>query len=238
MQFNFKKKFGQNFLINEGIIEKIASNVFADKIYEIGPGSGALTKKLLNLNKKIKAIEIDSECIEILRKKFENEPNFDLIQTDALEFKFDKNIFIVGNLPYNIGTKIIENFVLNDSVGGIFMLQKEVADRILNCDNKLGVFVQSLFDVSKIMNVSAENFFPKPKVNSSVIALKRNNRPLFDMKKFKQMLFLFFSQPRKKISFIRHYDELLFKKIIEQSWDLNLRAENVKKEDYIKLALN
>ena len=235
MNFNFKKKFGQNFLKNNNVINKICDCFNKhDDFYEIGPGAGSLTKEFLKRNKKINAIELDQECIELL-KNLKNE-NLNIIHQDVLNYEFKENCVVVGNLPYNIGTKIIENLIFANFSYGVFMLQKEVAQRILFPNSsKLGIFVNACYDVKKIIEVAPNSFIPAPKVDSMVIELKRNERKI-DLKKIKYISKLFYLHKKKKINFVRKIDENVFEVIKKLNWNLNLRCHEIAKEKYYELA--
>lgn len=182
-----KKQFGQNFLIDNTVLDKISNSVFAseeDLIIEIGPGRGALTKKLLEKKAKILAYEIDRDLIPVLNK-LDNKnliiKNVDFLKSDISEDLKDfdyKNLFIVGNLPYYITTPIIDNIIKS----GVFhesltiMVQFEVANRFLaSVKSKdygyFTVFLQHFYNLKRIIDVNATSFDPAPKVKSSVIQL-------------------------------------------------------------------
>ena len=183
-----KKSLGQNFLIDKNIINKIIKIGSINKnksILEIGPGSGNLTEKLVKLKvKDIIVVEKDKNLSLLLSKKFYNYNNFQVVNDDILKkikfFEFKKNFIVYGNLPYNISTQILVLLAtLNkwppwyDSL--IFMFQKEVADRILakkNTNNygRLAVLCNWRLDIKKHFDISKNCFFPKPKVNSTVLS--------------------------------------------------------------------
>lgn len=180
-----KKFLGQHFLIDENISKKIV-NCFSlnkfDKIVEIGPGKGALTKYLFEFSDKLILIEYDNESVEYIKSSFKiHNPN--IIKQDFLKYNLkdvlsqtSKNL-IIGNFPYNISSqiifKILENYLLVDNLVGMF--QKEVAERIISKPNSkeygiISVKTQLLYDVKILFDVSPNVFFPKPRVNSSVIS--------------------------------------------------------------------
>ena len=181
-----KKYFGQNFLINETISKKIVLGLDVGKneqIIEIGPGKGALTKFLIEKYEHIKLVEIDFDCVIFLKKKFQN---IDVIHDDFLTVTNEKiqfkNYSIIGNFPYNVSSQILFKILENrDHISQVVgMFQKEVADRI--CSNSkskkygiLSVLIQAYFNCEQLFDVAPENFRPKPKINSSVIRLKRNS---------------------------------------------------------------
>lgn len=193
-----KKRFGQNFLKNQAICEKMAQAVMAQKplhVLEIGPGQGALTTLLLEQLSVLTAIEIDRDLLDFLRKKFEGK-NLNLIQSDVLEvdlFKLtqEKNIdLIFGNLPYNISTPLLIKY--RDEcpmIPGIFLLQKEVAERLAAKPGskdygRLSLMMQLNYDFEILFDVTPDNFHPVPKVMSSFIKTTPHHRykahPLFE----------------------------------------------------------
>jgi len=246
MKLKPKKKFGQHFLTNKLIAKKIVDNLNntpSHLILEIGPGEGALTQFLIEKKNKIKLIEIDEEAIKILRIKF---PQIDIIHDDFLKYDLtksgNKKYIIVGNFPYNISTqilfKILNSRDLVDEVVGMF--QKEVADRICSAPNskKYGipsVLLQAFFNCQQLFDVSANNFDPKPKVNSSVIKLTRNNKCDLgcDYKQFIQVVKSSFSQRRKKIkNALKNFTNLNDQRISQM---ITKRAEELSVKDFIEL---
>ncbi|AZF07676.1 SSU rRNA (adenine(1518)-N(6)/adenine(1519)-N(6))- dimethyltransferase [Pseudomonas sp. R5-89-07] len=140
-QHRARKRFGQNFLHDAGVIDRILRSIHAkpeDRLLEIGPGQGALTQGLLASGGQLDVVELDKDLIPILNQQFADKPNFNLHQGDALKFDFNSlnaapnSLRVVGNLPYNISTPLI--FHLLNNAGIIrdmhFMLQKEVVERL------------------------------------------------------------------------------------------------------------
>lgn len=181
-----KKRFGQNFLCDQNIIEQII-NVIAPKttehFVEIGPGKGALTLQLLPKVKKLDAIELDRDLIPILVKSCANFHNLILHQADVLQFDFatlpDLPLRVVGNLPYNISTPVL--FYLadyNELVTDLhFMLQLEVAERMIAKPNskaygRLSVMLQYYYNIDLLFHVPASSFSPIPKVTSAFVRLR------------------------------------------------------------------
>jgi len=239
MKFHFKKHFGQNFLRNKNIIWKIVNSIPKkyDEIYEIGPGQGALTQFLLGRFAKVIAIEIDQDCVKILSEKFIDFSNLEIISADVLKYDFAPNSVIIGNLPYNIGTKIIENFLHNPIDFGVFMLQKEVAQRMSGVDFcRLSVLIQSVYDVKKITDVSPEDFVPKPKVHSQVISLQKHCKFVdVDLERLKKMTSVVFQNPRKKLSALKKSNLAILAELEKFGVDLNLRPEKIPKEIFYKI---
>lgn len=231
--FKFKKRFGQNFLLNEKIIDKITDcfHDFSD-IIEVGPGNGALTKSLLNKGKSITAIDIDIDCINSLK-----DLNINLIHADILSYDLPNNQPIIGNLPYNISSKIVEKIVKKTVPFAVFMFQKEVAELLTGVDyNRLTIFAQSRYVIHKLMDVKPGNFFPVPKVNSQVVVFSLIDDYLdVNLDLLQKNLAIIFANRRKMIKHIGKKHPKLLEKIISIGIDPTLRAENVSKELYYDL---
>ena len=190
-----KKKWGQNFLNDPNIAKKtinLLNDTSEEKILEIGPGNGALTKRIHA--KKITAIEIDKELCNNL-EKIEN-PNLSVINENFLKTNLDDISFdkVIGNLPYNISSQIIFKILnhLNWSKA-VFMIQKELADRIISKEGsrqygRISVMIQSICQVKREFNVTANCFFPKPDVQSTVISLKKKEAIGVDYKKLEEIV--------------------------------------------------
>ena len=201
-----KKKWGQNFLTDPNVSNKIINLLNSnlnDSILEIGPGKGILTKKIKA--KKITAIEIDSQLCSFLANL--NINNLEIINHDCLKTNLDKISFnkIIGNLPYNISSQIIFKFLYQNTwERAIIMIQKELADRIISKEGsrqygRISVMIQSICTLKKEFNVSANCFFPKPDIESTVISLEKKKLEQFDYKNLEQVVRISFSQRRKKI---------------------------------------
>jgi len=250
-----KKSLGQNFLIDQKIIDRIIHTVkIKDKsILEIGPGTGNLTKNILKKKpKKLIVIEKDNDLAESLKKDLED--NIKIINDDVLkidENKLDVDVLTVfGNLPYNISTEILCNWIVNiknknfwfDNL--ILMFQKEVAERIIakfNTKNygRLSILSNWKLEIEKICDVQPSSFFPKPKVDSSVLLLKPKLDffPLSNPKNLEKLTRTFFMHRRKMLK--KSYN-LLFKGNLDiakkLNIDLNLRPQNLNFETYYKLS--
>lgn len=196
--FKFTKSLGQNFLIDDSVLEDIVSGAEIgpdDLVIEIGPGVGTLTRELLKKAKKVVAIELDSELIPILTNELGDNPNFRLVHEDALKVDFneiigeEKSVKLVANLPYYVTTPIIAR-LLNEGYNFkslTIMIQKEVAERINsepNCKEygALSILVQYFCDTKIIRKVSPASFIPKPKVDSIVIRLDKLDKPKAELK--------------------------------------------------------
>ena len=256
MKINPKKSLGQNFLIDKNIIEKIcdAANITRNNnVLEIGPGTGNLTDFILQKKpKKFHVIEKDERLIKNLNQRFDDKItiiNEDILKYD-LKLLSDKDLIIFGNLPYNISSQILANFI-NYSYSEfsykklVFMFQKEVADRILAKDNsknygRLSIFSSWKLNIKKIMDINPSSFFPKPKVMSSLLIFEpRINYIKFkNSKNLEHITNVFFNQRRKMI---KKPINILFKNsetvIKDLNLDTNLRPQNLKKDTFYKICL-
>ncbi len=254
MKIKLKKSLGQNFLIDENILNKIVSiDIFKDRseIIEIGPGSGNLTEFLLKLSpKKIFAIEKDEILAKNLSERFHKKVS--IINADILKFSdnriFTNETIVIGNLPYNISSQILVKFILNYNnfrfKSLIFMFQKEMADRILAKVNskqygRLSILSNWKFEIKKIIDVKPSSFYPRPKVDSSILIFKQNPNihKLKNPKNLEIVTRIFFNQRRKKI---KKPINQIFKnnlKIIEKlNLNMDLRPQNLDIKTYCKIA--
>ena len=249
-----RKRFGQNFLVDEQIIHQISS-LFAAPIdnkhvlIEIGPGRGALTGALLKLDIPLTALELDRDLIPILQTKFSHHRHFTLLQGDALQANFDeiaqsKPPRLVGNLPYNVATPLI--FKLLDNVENVidmhFMLQWEVVARLCanpgdNHYGQLSLVVQNLCDVKALFPVPPDAFSPAPKVESGFVALAPRARPLVEKERhstFNNLVKTAFAHRRKTLR--NNLKGIIGEKQIEAAGiDPGVRAETLSLDDYAKL---
>lgn len=219
--FSFSKSLGQNFLIDQNILNKIVSGSGFNEntnVLEVGPGAGTLTRELCLKAKKVTAVEIDKALIPILNDVMSDFDNFNLINSDILELnineliknEFDNESFtVVANLPYYITTPIIMNFLESElPVNSMtLMIQKEVAARILaepgtKDYGALSVAVQFYAEPGIICSASPHCFTPQPKVTSTVVNLKLYDKPKYDVKnkeQFFKIIKSIFSQRRKTL---------------------------------------
>lgn len=210
-----KKKFGQHFLTSQSVIAQIieASGVQrGDFVLEIGPGQGALTKSLVEIGANVTVIEIDSDMQMVIRSKF---PTVRIIDADASAVDVaelidgERSWKCLSNLPYNVGTKIVQNLLLSSIsfTGYTFMLQKEVGARMFanqgeKARGSLSNFVQAFGSVSKVCSVPPGAFFPPPNVDSIVIQIDPFDNPVFhpcSIESFERLNRALFAQPRKSI---------------------------------------
>jgi len=252
-----KKSLGQNFLIDKNIINKIikiANINQKDTIMEIGSGHGNLTEEIALLKpKNILSIEKDKNLVQILRERLKGFKNIKIINQDILnlinEYKFDKNVIVFGNLPYNISTKILSSLILLNKWPPwydvlIFMFQKEVAERIIAKSKtkefgRLSILSNWRLNVKRHFNVSRNCFYPKPNVDSTVLSFVPKRKNLFKLKNPKnleEITRIFFSSRRKMIN--KNFNKLFIKNTLiknKLNIDLNKRPEELSCETYYKI---
>jgi len=256
--FNFKKKFGQNFIIDENIINNIVTKSNIDKdtlVIEIGPGAGSLTYFLANSAKNVLCYEIDTTLKDILANNLKEYDNVEIIYNDFLKVnvkedlkKYDyKKLYVVANLPYYITTPIIMKLI-EDNIGVdkiVVMVQKEVGDRFkANPGTKdyssLSVFLSYYFDVKKIMDVSKNVFIPRPNVDSIVVEFnkKENNYNVKDEKKLFKLIRDSFEFKRKTLrNNLKGYNLDKIENVLEKhNLDLSVRAEQIPLELFIEIS--
>ena len=218
------KDLGQNFLINNEVVENIVNSSEIsqdDMVIEIGPGLGTLTKYLLEKSGKVLCIELDKKMIEILEDRFEKYSNFEIINDDVLKVDLNKiikenkenekikNVKIVANLPYYITTPIIMKLLEEklDIESITVMVQKEVADRLIEIPSgkNTGAITYTIYyycDSEKIMEVPNSSFIPEPEVTSEVIKMKIRKEPVVNVENPKVMFMIIksaFMQRRKTL---------------------------------------
>ena len=264
-QFNFQKKFGQNFLIDTGILEEIieAAQITKDDfVLEIGPGIGTMTQYLCEAARAVVAVEIDTNLIPILKDTLAEYNNVDVLNEDILKVNISKlaeeknngkPIKVVANLPYYITTPIImglfESHVPIDSI--TVMVQKEVADRMQTGPGSkdygaLSLAVQYYAKPQIVANVPPNCFMPRPKVGSAVIRLERYAKPPVEVNDEKLMFRIIrasFNQRRKTlVNGLKNSPEIPFsKEQIEEALgmcglSLNIRGEALTLEQFAQLA--
>ena len=250
-----KKSLGQNFLIDENIINKISSLIKIEdqNILEVGPGTGNLTNALLKKKpKKFYVIEKDDNLANILKKEFKDKIiviNDDILKVNENNLSNEK-LIVFGNLPYNISTEILCKWIinLNDKKiwfrNFILMFQKEVADRILSEYNsshygRLSIIANWKLDIKKIIDIKPNSFSPRPKIDSSLLFFspKKNFLKIKNPKNLEKITRIFFSQRRKMIkkpfSQVFSNDIKIAKKL---KIDLSLRPQNLDNDTYYQLA--
>ena len=255
MKFNFKKKFGQNFLQDKKVISDIASSIKPNKndlIIEIGPGSGALTNELAKYNCPLLCYEIDTDVKVYLDQI--NKDNFNVIYDDFLNrdikndisnYKYEK-LYIVGNLPYYITTPIIMH-ILDSKVeieNMVFMVQKEVADRFSALPKSkeygsISVFLNYYFNVEKLFVVNKNKFYPVPNVDSAVIKFtSKNEKLIVDFEKFNKLVKDSFMMKRKNLrNNLKNYDlDKISNILAEHGLSLANRAEDLSYDIFVDIA--
>ena len=258
-----KKMFGQNFLIDDNILQDIVNSANVneqDIVIEIGPGLGNLTHYILEKGAKVIAFEIDTDMIQILNDRFGNMSNLEIINKDILKVDMEeclngKKVKIIANLPYYITSPIIFKLLeYRRNIQSItIMIQKEVADRINAKPHSkdygvLTINTNYMADVVKLFNVPNTSFIPAPNVTSAVIHIIPNESRekklnIKDEQVFKDLVKKAFSARRKKLSNslqnsgINNMSKQDIEKMIEQvGLSLNCRAEEVSIEQYAKMA--
>jgi len=243
MSHQARKRFGQNFLIDDQIVNRIVATISPkknDNIVEIGPGKGALTFPLLEHLDKLSVIEIDRDLISLLKLK--KQDKLTIYEADALKFDYgliSDNLRIVGNLPYNISSPLLFYLLSskNQIIDMTFMLQKEVVDRIVakhgsKTYGRLSVMMQTFFEVESMFTVPKESFDPKPKIESAILYLKTRTNPLTEnIKLLEKIVKVSFSQRRKTL-------KNCLKSTLSQDQteiDLSQRAEMLNIENFITL---
>ena len=258
--FKIKKYYGQNFITDENVINKIVDNCDIDNdtfIIEIGPGIGSLTYKLALKAQHVLCYEIDDTVKSILYDNLKNVHNFDVIFKDFLKSNVNddlkkyqyKKLFIVANLPYYITTpiiiKIIEDRINVDKI--VVMVQKEVGNRFKALPNtkeygSLSVFLNYYFNIRKIMDVSRNIFLPKPNVDSIVVEFtkKEIKYKVKDEKIFFQLIRDSFKQKRKTLrNNLKGYDLPKIENVLSKyNMDLSIRAEQLSIEIFVEISNN
>ena len=235
-----KKKYGQNFLIDQNIIEKICSLILTKNlnILEIGPGDGRLTKHILNFEPKIlKIIEIDDDLIPDLNLKFNNYKNIKIIKKDFLKYKMIEKVdLIISNLPYNISSQILAKICLLEYLPTnlILMFQKEFAQRLLDKKlNSLNSLVSCFYDIDVRFNVSKNCFRPIPKVDSTILSFSRKENLLLEkieVNEFVNFKRNLFSYKRKTLNnLLKKYD------FDKDKYDLSVRIEDIDLQQLIEI---
>ncbi len=245
------KKFGQNYLWDQNIINKIVDEIAPkndDNLIEIGPGLGSLTNKLLERTNTITAVEIDTRVIEILSGKY---PGLNLIRGDFLETdlqelysKKNKLLRIVGNIPFNITSSVLFKIIENNNIirDAVLMLQHEVAQRIAATRGTkeygiLAVLLGYFAEIKLCFKVSPNVFYPKPKVYSAVvhIYIKEIKMDTEEKELFINIVKAAFGHRRKTLKNSLSNSIFKFINFSNSDIDLSLRAEQLKINDFLKL---
>ena len=256
--FYLKKKFGQNFIVDENIINSIISKSEIDKntlVIEIGPGAGSLTYKLAKSAKNVLCYEIDTTLKEVLSSNLYGLDNVEIkyvdflnanVNDDLKKYSFDK-LYVVANLPYYITTpiiiKLIEDCIPVDKV--CVMVQKEVGDRFKALPGSkdygsLSVYINYYFNVKKILDVSRNVFLPKPNVDSIVVEFNKKDKRIQAENEdlFFKLVRDSFNQKRKTLrNNLKEYNlETVDEVLKKYNMDLSVRAEAIPVEIFIDIA--
>ena len=246
-----RKRFGQHFLMDPGVIGAIVNAVAPreeDVIVEIGPGQGAITRSLAARASVLHAIELDRDLTASLRREFDASSNITIHEADALKFDFGalgESMRIVGNLPYNISTPLLFHLInyREHIVDMHFMLQKEVVDRMAAAPGsktygRLSIMLGCHFQIDALFAVDRLAFDPAPDVTSAVVRLAPLPAGTFVIEnedRFAKLVAQAFSQRRKTIrnSLRKLVDEATLESV---GIDPGLRAEAISITDYVRLA--
>ena len=245
-----RRRFGQNFLVDRGIINAIVAAIGpqrTDTVVEIGPGLGALTEPLLACVDHLHVVEIDRDLIARLKQRHPPE-RLTIHEGDALAFDFPKigrGLRLVGNLPYNISTPLLFHLAAyGDAVRDMhFMLQKEVVERLVAVPgdsdfSRISVMLQYRFHLEWLLDVPPESFDPAPKVDSAVVRLIPKAAAELDARdpgRLERVVQQAFSQRRKMLrnTLKGLLDEAAF---AELGIDPTARAEDLAVADYVRIA--
>lgn len=257
-KFDYKKSFGQNFLKDNNIVNKIVNSIDYEEnnlVIEIGPGAGFLTKNLLAKVDRAILYEIDIRLEKILKEQLSDYCNYEIIFDDFLNRDVNKdiekydydNLYIVANLPYYITTPIITK-IIDDNIPVkemTIMIQKEVAERLCAKPGtkeygQITVFLNYFYNIQKVTNVSRNCFEPKPKVDSSVVKMtkKENLEYVKNIKFFSNLVKDSFKFKRKTIkNNLNNYDLLIVNRVLKKyNFDINTRSENIPYYVFVELS--
>lgn len=242
-EHNHKKKYGQNFLSDSLLLNKIeeVTNITKDdNVIEIGVGLGYLTELIVNKANKVVAFEIDDDLIPKIQKKFKNYDNFELYHQDFLKFDLEKlkgKYKVIANIPYYITSDIIEKLIAVDNIKEIYiMVQKEVGLRITSNKGKdVGLLTHNInfrADSEYLFTIDKKYFDPIPKVDSAFIKIEKKNKEYKNMieeQKYFDFLKIIFSNKRKTlINNLKNYDkEKIIKILNDMNKSTNIRAEEL-----------
>ena len=222
-------KDSQNFITSKHHINKIIRNITLntnDNIFEIGSGKGHFTLELAKKSNYVTAIEIDPRLCRTTQNKLINFENFQVVNKDVLQFKFPKNksYKIFGNIPYNISTDIIRKIVFESTATESYLIvEYGFAKRLLNTNRSLALLLMTEVDISILSKVPKEYFHPKPKVDSSLIILKRHPSKIShkDKKMYRNFVMKWVNQEYRKLFTKNQFNKALKYAKIEDLRNIN-----------------
>ena len=242
-----KKKWGQNFLRNRGAVERIVAAIEPEPdelIVEIGPGEGVLTERLVSFPNEIVVVEIDPDLAAHLQARFG--PRVTVVHGDALDFPLPTRPWrAVGNLPYNVATPILRRVVASEHWRrAVFMLQKEVADRLVAAPSTepygfLTLFVQLYARSRVLMTLDPGSFYPPPKVRSAVVVLEPDRKP-YASENLIELISAAFRMRRKTLANnLTGWQDLSRQRALEAieraGFIANVRAETVPLDGFLRI---
>ena len=239
MSFVLKRKYSQNFLIDQNILTKISNLINSENlnILEIGPGDGKLTEKIILKKPSILTlVEIDRDLIENLEEKYSSNNKINLINADILNYEIENDYeLIISNLPYNISSQILAKIstmsISPDTL--ILMFQKEFAKRLLDEKlNSINSLIRCFYSIKLNFNVSKNCYRPIPKVDSSVLTFKKLKKKLLRIEEINKFIIFkrnLFSHKRKSLK------NLLKKYELKNNFNLNLRVEDLKLDELVRI---
>ena len=239
MSFILKKRYGQNFLIDQNILNKICNLINSEdlKILEIGPGNGKLTDRIiLKKPSMLTLVEIDRDLIKYLSQRYLFNNNVNLINADILDYEIKDNYqLIISNLPYNISSQILVKLSTlrkpPDTL--ILMFQKEFAQRLLDKKlNSINSLIKCFYNIKLNFNVSKNCYRPIPKVDSSVLTFNKLKRKIIKINEINKFIIFkrdLFSHKRKSLkNLLKKYD-------FKNEFDLSLRVEDLNLDELVKI---
>lgn len=250
-----RKRFGQNFLHDQGVMQRIIDAIHPvneDHLLEIGPGQGALTRPLADSGARLDCVELDRDLADFLQKQFSGRDNVTIIQQDVLKFDLaslvdgeEPVLRVIGNLPYNISTPVMFHLLKRHSLirDMVFMLQLEVVQRLAAKPGdknygRLGLMTQYYCDVQHLFNVPSAAFTPRPKVSSAIVRLVPHQQfPVAarDVGCLQVVIRTAFNQRRKtlKNSLKAIISE---ERLMSLPLEMGQRPENLSLEDYVLIS--
>lgn len=238
-----RQKLGQHFLIKGSVLERIARALCPDReelVVEIGPGRGALTRKLLDRAARVVAIELDHELVEYMRQKFSAEPRLEVVEADALETDLAQwgPAALAGNLPYYAATPILQKTLRAQYRRAVYLIQKEVAERVVAAPGRreygfLSVETALFAQAKLLFEVKPAAFHPPPKVDSAVVQLEPASNQMDAPEAFLQFVSRAFRHKRKTL---RNNLADFYGPDVVDSWpEAGMRAEQISVDRFMEI---